>query len=141
MEIREIEVRDGVTKFPDKDEGAIQKFDKSLTRQSEARQTDINFIMAQYEKNGTLPISQVEGMFEDVSEVGSYREMLDAVRVADEAFMSLPAKVRSHFDNNPALLLDAMNDESRRQELVDLGVINPPAVSGGGGGQVAPPVS
>lgn len=129
METRQVEgLRDGVTKFPDPDEGAISDFGPSLTRQSEAAHTDINVIMAQYARNGTLPVNVLQGRFEDVSAMVDYREALETVRQADEAFMELDAKVRSRFDNDPATFLEFFNTPGNEAELRDMGLMERPAV-------------
>lgn len=122
-EYRPIVLRNGVDTFPDVDEGAMGEFDRSLTRQSEAAHTDINLIMAQYERTGTLPMGALQGMYEDVSEVGDFRTMLEAVREGEEAFASLTATQRAAFDNDPAKLLDAFGDPNARGKLEELGLI------------------
>ncbi len=103
-------------------------FGKSLTRQSEMAACDINNIMAKYEKTGVLPVEGREAFYADVSMMGDYRSALENVRMADEAFMSLPAKVRSKFDNDPAGFLDFCSDPANRDEMVEMGLIEAPAV-------------
>lgn len=94
----------------------------SMTRQSEAEACDINTIVAQFDRTGMMP--QVSpGMFADVSEVGDYQSALETVRLADEMFMQLPAKVRHAFDDDPAVFVDAFHDASRKDELVALGLL------------------
>ncbi len=109
-------------------------FDKSRTRQSEAKDADINNIVARYDRTGVLPTIGREGFYADVSQVGDYRDALERVRVADEAFMQLPAKVRAKFDNDAAQFLDWTSDPGNREEMRELGLIEadpadePPAV-------------
>lgn len=100
-----------------------KNFGKSLTRQSEADACDVNLIMARYEKTGVLPSVGREAFFADVSEMGDYREALENVRRADEAFMSLPAKVRGRFGNDAAEFLDFCSDVENRAEMVEMGLI------------------
>lgn len=105
----------------------------SMTRQSEAEACDINTIVAQFDRTGMVP--QVSpGMFADVSQVGDYQSALETVRVADEMFMQLPAKVRHVFDDDPAVFVDAFNDPSRKAELEQLGLLEKPKEA-----PVAPP--
>ena len=61
-------------------------------------------------------------MFGDFTGVESYMDALLRVKAANEAFMSLDAKIRRRFDNNPQALLDAIADPSRVEELRELGV-------------------
>lgn len=95
----------------------------SLTRQSEAGATDINKIMAKYEKTGVLPHTNRQQFFADVSTMGDYRTALDNIRTADEAFMELPAQLRARFENDAAIFLDFCSDPTNREEMVNLGLI------------------
>lgn len=93
--------------------------EKSLTRQSELASTDINVIMRQYEKTGQVPVSVREGFFGDVSELGTYQNMLRLMDEAQAAFYALPVATRELFGNNVAAFLDdvATADEARLAEL------------------------
>lgn len=97
----------------------------SRTRQSERDKCDVNKIMARYEKTGMIPVDQRQAFFADVSTMGDYRTALDNVRRANEFFMSLPAKVRSRFENDAAAFLDFVSDPGNRGELVELGLVEP----------------
>lgn len=101
---------------PDTDGG------RSMTRQSEADATDINKIVARFEKAG-LPLPTGEGRFFDVSEVPDYRSAVEQVARAREYFDSLSATSRALFDNDPALFLDRVNDPTQLALLVEAGVI------------------
>jgi phage internal scaffolding protein len=59
----------------------------------------------------------------DFTNAGDYMTALMRVKAANEAFMSLPAATRREFDNDPAQLLDALNDPSKKDKLVELGVL------------------
>ena len=107
---------------------------KSRTRQADAAGVDINAIMKKYEKTGVLPVQGREAFYADVSQMGDYRTALEQVRMANDAFMQLPAAVRSKFDNEPALFLDFCSDDSNRAEMVEMGLIEdetgiPPVVA------------
>lgn len=94
------------------------------TKQSMKDECDINNIVARYKKTGMLShVAKHEGRYADVSEITDFRDAIDRVRSASEFFMGLPAKVRSHFDNDPAAFLDAVQDPSRRGELEELGLV------------------
>lgn len=101
----------------------MSNWGKSKTRQSEADALDINNIMKKYEKTGVLPFAGREAFYADVSTMGDYREALAAVTMADEAFMALPAGVRSKFENDAAQFLDFCSDPSNREEMVEMGLI------------------
>jgi phage internal scaffolding protein len=99
--------------------------EESLARQSEADQADINKILARFAKSGIVPMQELPGEYVDVSEVGDYREAVERVARMDAYFSQLPAEVRLKFENDPAALLDAVNDPARRSELESLGLVKP----------------
>lgn len=75
----------------------------SLTRQEFADECDINNLMAQFEKTGIIPsnVNKSEPRYLDVSDVPDLPAALSMLNEATTAFMSLPAKVRREFDNDP----------------------------------------
>ena len=94
--------------------------DPSLTRQSEAKAADINTIMRKYDRTGLIShLAAAEGVFVDVSGIGSYQESIQQVELARSHFMELPANLRAEFANDPAAYLDWSNQASEedRQEL------------------------
>lgn len=101
---------------PDSEEGA------SKTRQSELESTDINKIVDRFARAG-LPLPTGEGRFLDLSEVPDFRDALHQVARANEYFMTLDAKARALFENDPAKFLDVVNDPAQLSLLVEAGVI------------------
>lgn len=97
--------------------------EESRTRQSEADASDINQIMAQYDRTGLLPQNQREALFVDVSNMPDYRTSLDTINKADEMFMMLPADIRAKFDNDAAVFLDWTSDPDNREQMQDLGML------------------
>jgi len=95
----------------------------SLTKQADAKDADINNIMAKYERTGMLPIVQGVPTYADFSNVASFQEAQNLIIEAAQAFEQLPAKVRKHFDNDPGAFLGAFEDPSRREELEGLGLV------------------
>ncbi len=103
-------------------------FEKTRTRQSEAKAADINNIVQQYNRTGFLPQVSREGLFVDVSEMPDYRTSLDMIRRADDMFMDLPAEIRAKFENDPAVFLDWTSDPKNRDEMIELGMLPAPDV-------------
>nr|QJB20569.1 MAG: internal scaffolding protein [Microvirus sp.] len=100
--------------------------DESLTLQSCKDECDINNILDRWQSTGILEHArQDDGFFGDFLDVHDYQSSLEAVRNADNMFNSLPSSVREFFDNNPAKLLEFVNDESNRDKAVELGLIDP----------------
>lgn len=95
---------------------------RSVTRQADLDSTDINKIVARFERGG-LPLPTGESRFLDVSEVPDFRGAVDQVNRATEYFAGLPARSRALFDNNPAVFLDRVTDPRALELLVEAGVI------------------
>lgn len=120
--------------------GGTVNNEPSMTRQADKDSADINKIVKRFEREGIMPMERREGAYLDVSMVGDYREALEQVRLANEYFVTLPAASRAMFENDPAKLLDAVNDPDQLQLLVDAGVVprdevriaEPPAPAGSG---------
>jgi len=96
-------------------------------KQEFAKRSDINEILKRYKKSGVVDyISKNRGVFADVSGFGDFRELVQKVRSAHEAFEGLPASLRFRFHNDPAELLVFIKDASNRPEAIKLGLIEPP---------------
>lgn len=102
----------------------------TLTKQSLAEDCDINVIMARFEKTGLLShTNEASPRYGDFADVVDYDESLRVVMEADEAFMSLPAKVRARFENDPAQLIEFVRDPANAVEALALGLIEPPVAA------------
>lgn len=97
----------------------------SLTVQADAIDADINTIVKRFGLTGQLPPARDAGQFGDFSEVTDFQSAMNAVRAAGQAFMELPAEMREAYKNDPAQLLDALQNPSERARLQQLGVLNP----------------
>lgn len=117
----------------------IGDFEESRTVQSEASEADINVIIRRYEKVGMIPVDQREPLFIDVSDIGSYRDVIEHVRAADAAFMSQPAELRARFGNDVAAWLDFCSDPNNREEMISLGLL-PKEAEAAPVADAAPPV-
>lgn len=102
---------------------ALEFTEPSLTKQSMAAECDINVIMAKYQRTGVVP-QLVNGVYEDVSNVTSYHDAMQTILDAQDMFMQLPAVVRKAFDNDPAMLLAAVEDPESHDMLRELGLLN-----------------
>lgn len=100
---------------------------ESLTRQSDAHETDVNVIIGRYLKTGDerlLLARAGQALYADVSEAPqSYDEMLQFLNTAQEAFGDLPAQVRDEYGNDPRNLVMALNDPNQWDRLRELGIL------------------
>ena len=104
----------------------------SLTQQQFKEECDINNIIARYETTGLLTDPLHPGtripQFGDFSNVPDYLHAQTIIARTREAFEALPSKIRDRFDNDPAQMLEFLQDESNREEAVKLGFIDKPVV-------------
>lgn len=99
--------------------------DPLLTVQAQRNDVDINQIMKKIEKGMMINVNPFEGRFEDISEFDGLESAIIKVQKANEEFMTLPADLRSKFDNDPVKLIDFLSDEGNRAEAEELGLVNP----------------
>lgn len=102
---------------------------KSLTQQHLRDSNNIRHIMERSTRLGIRGQLPTEGMFYgDFTNVGTYHQNLNKIIEAQEAFMTLPSRVRSRFENDPGKLIDFLNDEKNIQEAVELGILDKKAL-------------
>lgn len=94
----------------------------SLTQQQFKDDCDVNFIMDKYMKTGVWPATDKKGMYADVSEIGDYQSMLEQVKLADEAMMTLPPELRNRFGGDPGAFIAYLQDPANYEESVKLGL-------------------
>lgn len=98
----------------------------SMAKQSFAAECDINTIMKKYEKTGLIDHrARYPGGYADVFNVGEYQEGLNQIRAAQEAFASLPAKVRRRFDNDPGAFVAFVENPENLEVLREMGLALP----------------
>lgn len=102
----------------------VKSEDKSLTNQADLVNSDINKIMARYEKTGLVMGTDRPPKFGDFSEVADYHAQLSAIRRVDAAFAALPAEVRNRFENDPAKLMAFIDNPANIKEAVKLGLFD-----------------
>lgn len=100
--------------------------DASFTRQEFLRSCDLNDIMAKYSQGmAPLPSGDRPPIFGDFSDVPDYQTAMQVVIDAQARFDELPAKVRERFGNDPAKLLEFLQDPGNFDEGVKLGFFEP----------------
>lgn len=112
----------------------VQMFcdDPSLTRQEFAEECDLGAIVRRFSgtHEGREAIKNAQGYvegarFEDVSEAPDFQTVQNIINRGTEAFMGLPASLRTRFDNDPVQFLDFVHDPSNLDELRKLGIAKP----------------
>jgi len=122
------------------DAGGLACFEPSLAQQHARDECDINTIVRRFGLTGELPNNVRVPRYGDFTAVSDYQTAMNMVIEANEAFMQLPAEVRSRFNNDPGALVDFMSDDNNRAEAEKLGLVtgsfiepvSNPAPEGGG---------
>lgn len=129
----------------------------SMTKQSHKDECDINNIIKQYKVTGMvthISANARQGAYQDLPAPIEFQEALNIVAQAEQAFATLPSKVRDRFQNDPEAFLAFTSDPRNAKEMADLGLTNPvapltmanaslaevrEAFNGGGAGGGTPP--
>lgn len=96
----------------------------SMTQQHFKQECDVNSILERYRKTGTVQhISKSQQQYGDFTMFKDFKENLDTVTNAFQAFDALPAHLRKRFQNDPAQLLTFISDPKNYEEAQNLGII------------------
>lgn len=98
----------------------------TLTQQQYAEESDINFIADRYGLTGEVPTVLQLPKYGDFSGIYDFQSANNAVIEARRQFMTLPAKLRARFENEPQRLLSFLEDPENREEAIFLGLVNKP---------------
>jgi len=108
------------------DEAGLLCKDPSKTVQADMVDADINVIVARYGITGTMPQGLHVPEYADYEDVFDYQSARNAIIEAENAFMAMPANVRSRFDNDPGAFFDYATDPANFDGLVELGLATRP---------------
>lgn len=90
----------------------------SRTIQSDVHRSEIKEIMRNYDATGVfMSLRSVDLTFRDVTEFEDYSDMARQAKAAEQAFMTLPSKLREVFDHDHHKWLDAAHDPDKLEEL------------------------
>ena len=96
---------------------------ETLTRQAMKEQSDINVIMAQYQKSGLIThVNRFQGDYGDVAEM-DFHEAMNTVTAAQEMFGTVPSEIRARFANDPGAFLDFVTDPRNAEEMREMGLL------------------
>lgn len=100
--------------------------DPSMTIRSLRDETDINVMMARYQKSGSFHgstnIPSARPQFGDFSTLPDYQQAMQILLDANDSFSALPSSVRDRFANDPANMLEFLADENNKDEAIRLGL-------------------
>lgn len=101
--------------------------DEDRTKQSFKDESDINHIMARYQKTGVLDFAEKHSpQYGDVTGL-EFQAGMELIKRAQAMFSDLPSSVRTRFENDPAKFLDFVHDDANREEAAAMGLLKPQA--------------
>jgi phage internal scaffolding protein len=106
-------------------ESGLHCEDATLAQQQFKEECDINNIMEKFGMTGLIPQAPLTASYGDFTGVNDYHTALNAIIAAEEQFDALPAQLRARFDNDPANLIDFMENPENRSEAENLGLVVP----------------
>lgn len=117
--------KDGMTEEEMRASTAIDcSGDQPVTKQEFKKDCDVNVIIARCLRSGVpLPGIDAQQVFADVSQFGDFSEAVRIVHSANDAFMTLDADLRARFSNNPARLIEFIQNDANYDEAVKLGLV------------------
>ena len=104
-------------------ESGLHCEDASLAQQHFKDETDINNILRQFNITGLLPESPLSPRYGDFTGISDYHTAMNRVIAAQDEFEALPAQIRARFDNDPANLIEFLENENNRPEAEELGLV------------------
>lgn len=105
------------------DQAALLCEDPSRAQQQFKDECDINVICQRFGITGEMPQTLQTPLQGDFTDVLDYQGALNLIRAADAGFMTLPADLRSRFQNDPGQMLDFLSDDGNRAEAEKLGLL------------------
>lgn len=101
----------------------------TLTEQHHKDLCDANKLICKYGMSNLQNSFNLNpGFYDDFSNVDDYHSALNKVISADNAFMSLSAKIRSKFDNDIGKFLEFTLNPDNKDEMIELGLIDKPVL-------------
>lgn len=98
------------------------------TQQQFKEECDINTIVRRFGVTGQVPTTLAPPMQGDFTAALDFRQSMDLIVAAREAFMELPSQVRKRFHHDPAEFVEFCSDKDNLQEARKLGIAMPEPV-------------
>lgn len=98
----------------------------TMAQQQFRDETDINTIVERFGITGQLPTNVRMPQYGDFLEVVDFHTAQNAIRQAEESFMTLPANIRERFGHDPAAFVDFCSDDANLDEARKLGLVKTP---------------
>jgi phage internal scaffolding protein len=104
-------------------ESGLHCEDASLAQQHYREECDINTILQKFNITGLLPETPLSPRYGDFTGIGDYHTAMNRVIAVQDEFEALPAQIRARFDNDPANLIEFLENSDNRPEAEELGLV------------------
>jgi len=99
-----------------------------LTEQHHISKCDIRRIVKSANKTGMIDHYASGAAYQDMLDIPDFKSAMDRIAQAKSTFASMPAKIRSKFQNDPARFVEyCLSEATPNEALVKLGLANPVA--------------
>ncbi len=103
---------------------ALELPTESHVEQTHVGSTNINAIVRKYRKTGELPPPRDGGeVYGDFAFAEDYHTAQNRLKEAEEQFMEMPSDLRTHFQNDPGLFFEFVNNPDNLEECRELGLL------------------
>ena len=109
-------------------ESGLHCEDASLAQQHFKEECDINTILQKFNITGLLPEQPISPRYGDFTGIGDYHTAMNRVLAVQDEFEALPAQIRARFENDPAQLIEFLDNSDNRPEAEQLGLVEKAAV-------------
>jgi len=104
-------------------ESGLHCEDASLAQQHFKEECDINTILQKFNITGLLPEQPISPRYGDFTGIGDYHTAMNRVLAVQDEFEALPAQIRARFENDPAQLIEFLDNSDNRPEAEQLGLV------------------
>jgi len=104
-------------------ESGLHCEDASLAQQHFKEECDINTILQKFNITGLLPEQPLSPRYGDFTGIGDYHTAMNRVLAVQQEFGALPAQIRARFNNDPAQLIEFLENSENRPEAEELGLV------------------
>jgi len=101
----------------------VKTHDVTRTKQNHKEECDINTILEKFNITGLLPEQPLSPRYGDFTGISDYHTAMNRVIAAQDEFEALPAQIRARFNNDPAQLIEFLENSDNRPEAEQLGLV------------------
>lgn len=113
----------------DNHESGLDTGTEGGAKQSFEQECDINVILKRFGIGYEIPQGLRVPQSGDFTGINDFHTAMNAIVKARETFESLPAHIRTKFDNDPGKFVDFTTNEENKEQMLDMGLLNQEAAA------------